>query len=133
MDGDLGDLKEAKSPDAFLSSLERKIETTLTRDFWSIKLPADLETSAALAPQLLAFRAAQVLLSAPVLFSDKKVRDLLDPTLRPPTKSVEQHHLFPRAWLKATGHHNIQTHQSGRKPNLAGMAQKPGSERPAPI
>jgi hypothetical protein len=103
MDGDLGDLKEAKSPAAFLASLERKIETTLTPDFWSISLPEALETSAALAPQLLAFRAAQVVLSAPVLFSDKKVRDLLDPAIRPPTKSVEQHHLFPRAWLKRQG------------------------------
>ena len=103
MDGDLGDLKEARTPEAFAGSLERKIETTLTSDFWSISLPAALETSAAVAPQLLAFRAAQVVLSAPVLFSDKKVRDLLDPAMRPPTKSVEQHHLFPRAWLKRQG------------------------------
>ena len=71
--------------EVFVGSLERKIETTLTSDFWSISLPAALETSAALAPQLLAFRAAQVVLSAPVLFSDKKVRDLLDPAMRPPT------------------------------------------------
>ena len=42
-------------------------------------------------------------LGAPVLFSDKTVRDLLDPAIRPPTKAVEQHHLFPRAWLKKHG------------------------------
>lgn len=103
MDEDLGDLREAKTAEAFVNSIERKIETTLTGDFWSISLPAALETSAAMAPQFLAFRAAQVVLSAPVLFSDKMVRDLLDPAMRPPTKAVEQHHLFPRAWLKRHG------------------------------
>jgi hypothetical protein len=103
MDGDLADLKGTKTADEFASSLERKIETTLTGDFWSITLPAALETSAALAPEMLAFRAAQAVLSAPVLFSDKKVRDLLDPAMRPPTKSLEQHHLFPKGWLKHQG------------------------------
>jgi hypothetical protein len=103
MDADLADLRDANTPDAFLGALERKMETVLTSDFWKITLPAGLQTSAPLAPQLLAFRAAQVVLGAPVLFSDRKVRDLLDPTMRPPTKPLEQHHLFPRAWLKRHG------------------------------
>lgn len=103
VDADLADLKEATNPEAFSDSLERKIATTLTNDFWSISLPDLLDTSSALATAQLAFRAAQVVLSAPVLFSDKKVRDLLDPAMRPPTKSVEMHHLFPKAWLKRQG------------------------------
>lgn len=103
MDGDLGDLRDATSGQAFADSLERKIQTTLTGDFWNVSLPAALETSSAQAPQMLAFRAAQAVLFAPVLFSDKKVRDLLDPSMRPPTKALEQHHLFPKAWLKRHG------------------------------
>lgn len=103
MDGDLGDLRDATTSQAFAASIERKIDTTLTSDFWSISLPAALATSAAVAPQLLAFRAAQAVLGSPVLFSDKTVRDLLDPAMRPPAKAVEQHHLFPRAWLKKHG------------------------------
>lgn len=103
MDRDLADVRNLEGPDEFIEVLDRKIETTLTPDFWTIGLPAALDTSSTLAPQLLAFRAAQVVLSAPVLFSDRKVRDLVDPAMRPTTKAVEVHHLFPKAWLKRHG------------------------------
>jgi hypothetical protein len=42
-------------------------------------------------------------LGAPVLFSHKKISDLIDPALKTKKKSLERHHLFPRAWLEKAG------------------------------
>ena len=59
-----------------------------------ITLPAELETSSARSPAAFAFYAAQALLGAPVLFSQKRVAELLDPSIRStkkrsPTRLVE--------------------------------------------
>jgi hypothetical protein len=66
-------------------------------------VPAALESSSARNPELFAFVAAQNRLGAPVLFSHKKVSDLIDPVLRTKKKPLERHHLFPRAWQEAQG------------------------------
>jgi hypothetical protein len=50
-------------------------------------------------PELFAYIAAQNKLNAPVLFSHKRVPDLLDPSLKTHKKALERHHLFPQAWL----------------------------------
>jgi hypothetical protein len=42
-------------------------------------------------------------LGAPVLFSHKKVQDLLDPAIKTKKKTLERHHLFPRAYLESQG------------------------------
>lgn len=101
MDADLNNLRDVSGAESFAARLERIIGDTLTDDFWSIGLPNDLETSSARSPALFGYYAAQNLLGAPVLFSHKKISDLLDPTVRPKKKSLERHHLFPRAWLEA--------------------------------
>ena len=72
--------------------------SALTNDFWAISLPAALESSSARNPELFAYVAAQNRLGAPVLFSHKKVSDLIDPALKTKKKALERHHLFPRAW-----------------------------------
>lgn len=38
-----------------------------------------------------------------MLFSHKKVGDLIDPALKTKKKALERHHLFPRAWLEKQG------------------------------
>lgn len=101
MDADLNNLRDAADAEAFAARLERIIGDTLTDDFWTIGLPNDLETSSARSPALFGYYAAQNLLGAPVLFSHKKISDLLDPTVRAKKKALERHHLFPRAWLEA--------------------------------
>jgi hypothetical protein len=103
MDGDLNRLKNLNSGDAFLSILDSLMENELTNDFWATTLPAALESSSARNPELFAFIAAQNRLGAPVLFSHKKISDLIDPALRTKKKSLERHHLFPRGWLEKSG------------------------------
>jgi hypothetical protein len=103
MDGDLNRVKAAKDADGFLALLDDIASAILTNDFWSVTLPAELDSSSARNPELFAYVASQNQLNAPVLFSHKKIGDLLDPTVKTKRKALERHHLFPRAYLEATG------------------------------
>lgn len=103
MDQDLNRLRDKTDPGEFIQVLEGIMANDLTNDFWSISLPAKLDNSAARSPEFFAFVAAQNRLGAPVLFSHKKVSELLDPVLKPKKKPLERHHLFPRAWLEKQG------------------------------
>ncbi len=102
MDADLNRIKGLETGEQFLAVLDGLISSELTNDFWSITLPADLATSSARNPQLFAYVASQNRLGANVLFSHKKISDLIDPALRTKKKALERHHLFPRAWLEET-------------------------------
>ena len=96
-------IKEAKNAGEFAKVLNDMMTNELTNDFWSITLPANLDSSSARNPELFAFIAAQNRLGSPVLFSHKKVSDLLDPALKTNKKALERHHLFPRKWLEKQG------------------------------
>lgn len=100
---DLNLINALPDGDAFVAALERVMRDTLTGDFWSVTLPNDLETSSARSPAFFAFCAAQNKLNARVLFSDKRIGDLLNPSVKPKRSSLERHHLFPRAWLESQG------------------------------
>jgi hypothetical protein len=100
MDADLNRIKTLHTGDDFLTVLDALISSELTNDFWKIALPAALATSSARNPQLFAYVASQNRLGANVLFSHKKISDLLDPALKTKKKALERHHLFPRAWLE---------------------------------
>ncbi len=103
MEEDLNRLRSLQTSDSFTTLLESLIGTILTSDFWTIRLPTELESSSPRNPAFLAYQASQCLLGAAVLFSDKRVADVLDPALRPRRKSIDRHHLFPRAWLERNG------------------------------
>lgn len=103
MDRDLNRVRGISNAEAFVAVLEELTSNALTNDFWTISLPAALESSSARNPELFAFIAAQNRLGAPVLFSHKKVGDLIDPALKMKKKALERHHLFPRAWLESQG------------------------------
>lgn len=100
IEADLNRLKGIRDGATFTATLNGLMASALTNDFWTITLPTELETSAARGPYLAAYHAAQNRLGAPVLFSDKKMSDLLDPALKMMKKTLERHHLFPRAWLE---------------------------------
>ena len=103
MDGDLNRLKEVTDAEDFVATLEGIMANELTNDFWTVTLPSNLDSSSARNPELFAYFAAQNRLGAPVLFSHKKVLELLDPALKTKKKALERHHLFPRAWLESQG------------------------------
>ncbi len=103
MDSDLARFRTVDGVESFLQTLNAIIANELTNDFWTITLPSNLDSSSARNPELFAFVAAQNKLGAPVLFSHKTISDLIDPALKTKKKSLERHHLFPRAWLERNG------------------------------
>jgi hypothetical protein len=100
---DLNRIKNLTTGNDFINDLKTIIDATLTNDFWTITLPTQLDTSSANSPSVFAYIASQACLGAQVLFSDKKIGDVLDPSIKPKKKLVEQHHLFPRGWLEKNG------------------------------
>lgn len=101
---DLGRISDLPKQDAaaFVAELERLIAANFTNDYWEISLPNRLDTSSARSPVLFAYLAALNLLDAEVLFSDVRVRDLLDPEVTAP-RAIERHHLFPKKYLSGVG------------------------------
>jgi len=103
LEADLARVSEAGSEGkAFRNKLNQIIDLELTSDYWTISLPNELNTTATKSPALSAYWASLVLLDAEALFGNFRVRDLLNPTITPP-RSLERHHLFPKAYLGSIG------------------------------
>jgi hypothetical protein len=103
MDSDLNRVKVVTTSDEFLGLMSDMAAANLTGDYWSVTLPDALDSSSARNPELFAYVASQNRLSAPVLFSHKKISELLDPTIKTKKKALERHHLFPRAYIESIG------------------------------
>jgi hypothetical protein len=99
-EADLALVRDAHAPDGFIDSLEGALSHMLTSDFWTIRLPDELDIATNQSPAVSAYVAAQNLLGAPVLFSHKRISEALDPAVRGTKKALELHHLFPREWLR---------------------------------
>jgi hypothetical protein len=104
---DLKELGNHRDAAGFVQQLDQICDSTLTSDFWTITIPNDLATASPRSPSLFAFYAALVLDDANALFSDQKVRSLLDPSVHSTRAAAERHHLFPKAWLKQNGFPNL--------------------------
>ena len=102
LEADLRVLALADDPEGFRDALDRIVRSNFTGDYWNITLPNRLDTSGAKSPVLLAYWAALNLLDAQVMFGAMKIRDLLDPAVTP-QRSLERHHLFPKAHLATHG------------------------------
>jgi hypothetical protein len=100
MEQDLALLRDAHTADDYLRILNQQIEAVLTRDYWEVTLPNELETAAAQNTGQFAYYAALCVLEAPVLYSKMKVSDLLDPSTKAKKSAVERHHLFPSKYLQ---------------------------------
>jgi hypothetical protein len=84
----------------FIKSISTIIENEITNDFWDITVPNKLLVSSSKNNALRnAFFACLIRSGVPVLFSNRKVADLFDPSLKQKRKSLEKHHLFPRNFL----------------------------------
>jgi hypothetical protein len=104
VEADLTRLNSLDTPtgEAFCAELDRIVRANFTGDYWDITLANRLDTSSPRSPALSAYWAALNLLDAELLFSNMKVNELLDPHTTPP-RSIERHHLFPKALLASRG------------------------------
>lgn len=96
---DLAALQSSASSEDYVNRLRRLCDLRLTEDFWNITLPEMLATSGARTPAKMAYQASLVILNANVLFSPVKVSAALDPVVLGTKSALEEHHLFPRAFL----------------------------------
>ena len=95
----LGDLPETNQQ-AFLDYIERIIANELSEDFWSLRMPeAMVSSAAAISPSFQCYLAALNTLGADLFMISMKVHDWMDPTTSV-RKGTELHHLFPRAFLE---------------------------------
>lgn len=83
----------------FTDVLNEIVDDVFTPDYWNITLPNELASSSSGGPTLYAYFATLNLHNADTLLGSGKVRDRLDPAINA-NKSVERHHLFPKAYLR---------------------------------
>lgn len=104
LETDLGRIGQLAKSDGegFIGELDRVIRSNFTGDYWEISLPSKLDSSSARSPALSAYWAALNILDAELLFSDMRMRDLVDPAFKP-KRGMERHHLFPKAHLASRG------------------------------
>jgi hypothetical protein len=104
LESDLGRIAGLPAGDgaAFVTELDRIVAANFTGDYWEISLPNRLDTSSSRSPALFAYLAALNILDAEVLFSDLRIKDLLDPSSTAP-RSIERDRLFPRKHLESLG------------------------------
>lgn len=100
---DLAQLRGLGSGDAYLEKLREICSTTLTNDYWEITLANSLATSASRSPSRFAYHASLIMLGARALYSPLKIADMVDPAVKGSRASLEQHHLFPKAYLGKLG------------------------------
>ena len=93
---------DPNNAEAFCDELDRQIRANFTNDYWEVSLPTRLDSSSAKSPALCSYWAALNVLDAELLFSNLTIRDMLKPDGSAP-RSVERHHLFPKAHLNARG------------------------------
>lgn len=103
MEQDLALLRDLKSPNDFVRVLVREINAVLTEDYWTTTLPNELRTASVRSTGQLAFYAALCVLNAPVLYSRMKVHQLISSGHQAKRRSLERHHLFPKAYLNRIG------------------------------
>lgn len=103
MERDLAALRGVATGDEFLAWVERVMVAELTSDFWTVTLPSRLDTSSAISPLIFAYLASLNLFDARALFSKKRTRDVLDPSIKSTKSAVERHHLFPKNYLGQLG------------------------------
>lgn len=93
---------EIGDADGFISAINQVIDTQITGDFWTIRLPDDLITSSRRSPAYQAYLAALNILGANLFLLREKLSEWMDPSLGA-VASIEYHHLFPRAHLRMQG------------------------------
>ena len=100
MESDLNYLKRAEDKQSLIKLLNAATTSELTDDFWEITVPSRLLVSSSSKNAIRnAFFASLIRTGANVLFSDRKVGDLFEPSLKKRKKDLERHHIFPRNYL----------------------------------
>ncbi len=96
------DLKNL-SPSDYVAYIEDEIKVNLTDDFWNIQLPERLKSSYLRNYAFSTYISSLIRDNVKVLFSDTYIKDYLNPFIKEKKKTIDVHHIFPRAVLRGRG------------------------------
>ena len=99
------DMRDLNTSDELESYLNRAISSRFTEDYFSIKLPMDLETSAGISPSWYGYLASQIVLGYKMLFSDVLLAQMFLPGSSGTKSAIDKHHIFPKNYLVKLGFH----------------------------
>jgi len=90
-----------------VDTLQEIMNNELTESFWNITLPNFvLITSYALSFAFSIYNAVLIFEDKKILFSDTKLRDIMNPFIKEKKKTIDKHHIFPVNYLKKIGIRN---------------------------
>ena len=83
--------------------MDRVIETHFTDDYFSLTLPNELNSAAAISPAWYGYVAAQIVLNTPMLFSNTPVSKYFILGSSGTKNAIDKHHIFPKNYLTGIG------------------------------
>jgi hypothetical protein len=97
------DMREFKTANELEIYLQKAIDSRLTKDYFDITLPMELETSAAISPSWFGYLASQIVLGNPMLFSTIPLTNMFTVGSSGTKTAIDKHHIFPKNYLTQLG------------------------------
>ncbi len=98
------DLRDVHTAQEFIAYIDRVIETNFTDDYFSLTLPNELNSAAAISPAWYGYVAAQIVLNTPMLFSNTPVSKYFILGSSGTKNAIDKHHIFPKNYLTGIGY-----------------------------
>ena len=103
MEKQFADLRDVHTAAEFIAYIDRVIETHFTDDYFSLTLPNELNSAAAISPAWYGYVAAQIVLNTPMLFSITPVSRYFILGSSGTKTAIDKHHIFPKNYLTGIG------------------------------
>ena len=99
----LADLRDVHTAGEFIAYIDRVIEMHFTDDYFSLTLPNEMNSAAAISPAWYGYVAAQIVLNTPMLFSNTPVSKYFILGSSGTKNAIDRHHIFPKNYLSGIG------------------------------
>ena len=97
------DLRDVHTSNEFIAYIDRVIETYFTDDYFSLTLPNEMNSAAAISPAWYGYVASQIVLNTPMLFSNTPVSKYFILGASGTKNAIDRHHIFPKNYLTGIG------------------------------
>ena len=98
------DLRDVHTAGEYIKYLDTTIRTRMTDDYFSMTLPNDLSTAAAISPAWFGYLAALNVLGTPMLFSTVPMSQFFILGTSGEKNAIDKHHIFPKNYLTGIGY-----------------------------
>lgn len=98
------DLRDVHTAEEYIKYLDTTIRTRMTDDYFSMTLPNDLSTAAAISPAWFGYLAALNVLGTPMLFSTVPMSQFFILGTSGEKNAIDKHHIFPKNYLTGIGY-----------------------------